>query len=183
MSVDPLFVQDRETLKAKLRLSGSTSTDAEAILDDAILNARIGFFDSLGSHRINKIKATPLSDNPSTAADIMRARAAIAEVKWVRMLLLRALPSLFVDGSGVALTAWNDEAMIREKGQSELWKEINRLQDEVNDALKDLTGEKPPDAGTIWASSLGPSRPPRPYDSIRPYRDGVLNGSRLDVFA
>jgi hypothetical protein len=173
---NPVFHANRAALKSKLRLTGSAAQDAEAILDQTIQEVRIGFYDFLGSSRVEKILAMPFSENPTTREGVMRLKAMTTETKWVKMLLLRALPVLFMDASGDSLEAWNDEAMTRQASQSDLAREINRLNTDVQDALKDLRGDQPVDPGVIAVTTIeSDRRTPRPGDSIRKFRRGVLN--------
>jgi hypothetical protein len=163
----PLFNIDLDTLKGKLRLSGTAQADAEAIIEQKLSEVRVGFYDSLGVSRIGQLLAIPLEDSPTTAAGIMRLKAANTEVQWIKLLLFRALPTMFIDSSGSALQVWNEEGFTRQASQSDLSREINRLQAEVNDALKDLKGNQPVDAGVIEAATIGPAcPPPRPFGSL-----------------
>jgi len=169
MSVAPLFNADMESLKSKLRLSGAKSNDAQALIETAVQDARVGFYDRLGSSRIAEIVGYGLDNAPTTTNGLLRLKAANTEVKWVRALLIRSMPSLFIDGSqAAALKAWNEEGLTRNAGQSELNREVERLMTEVDLALAGMeTGT--PEEGENSVSLIGPDETqPSPFESITP---------------
>lgn len=177
MAVTPLFIADTATLLAKLRLTGvKASSDCMRIVDDVILQVRLGFLDFLGQDRISAITGITYTDAPTDADGAMRLRANIAESSWVRLHLLRRLPLQFMDAGGKTRETWNDEGLTRDAANMEA--EIKRLELEVQDLLADLTGEQDPDEGTLNVSVIGPDRrPPVPGETAfgrRRYRSGFF---------
>lgn len=183
----PLFVADEATLKASLRLSAvpASATDTEAIIDEAILRARLRFYRTLGTGRVTAILATAYTDQPTTEDEVIRALAATVEVKMVHCQLLRALPNTYMDASGDVNARWNEEAPTRERGFSELDAELMRCEREITAALDDLiepdlggcTGLKVYDGTPDLQTSFPPNTPrvgltlKPPYHSRRPSTD------------
>ena len=125
----PLFHADLPSLKATLRLSGlGAGTDADAILESALLTVRTGFYREFGKARIDEIVAMPVEATPNTDAGILRATARVTEQMWVRVALIDSMPMLFADAS--ADTGWNDEGTFRddpatrETLRARLWRQV-----------------------------------------------------------
>jgi hypothetical protein len=173
MATAPLFVADVATLKSKLRLSGVPSaSDADDIINEAILIARTGFYRELGSATVGQIVATAFVEDPESEAEIRRATANLLEVKWVRMELMRLLPMLFVDGSANQQQVYHDEAAFREATQMQLDDERRRLANDIELGLELLRGSSDPgsDQKQLLVDSVTPTKAPqRPGDSILPY--------------
>jgi hypothetical protein len=138
----PLFVADEATLKSRLRLSAvpASALDTEAIVDQAILDARVRFYRHLGATRVAAILTTAFTETPTTDAQVVRALAFSTEVKMVRCILMRTLPNTFMDASGDVDHRWNEEAPIREMG-AEREQELDRCDREVEAALLELEGD------------------------------------------
>ena len=138
----PLFVADEPTLKSALRLSSvpASALDTEAIIDEAILRARLRFYRDLGVARTNVLVALPYTALPTTEDEVLRALANTVEVKMVKCQLLRDLPNTFMDASGDVNARWNEEAPTRERGSFELDAELARCELEIVAALTDLAG-------------------------------------------
>jgi hypothetical protein len=136
----PLFVADEATLKSALRLSAvpASALDTEAVIDEAILRARLRFYRDLGAARTNELAALTFTDQPTTDEEVLRALANTVEVKMVKCQLLRDLPHTFMDASGDVNARWNEEAPVREYGFSDLEAELKRCEDEIVAALVDL---------------------------------------------
>jgi hypothetical protein len=136
----PLFVADEATLKAALRLSAvpASALDTEAIIDEAILRARLRFYRDLGVVRTNVLVALPYTETPTTEDGVIRALANTVEVKMVKCQLLRDLPNTFMDASGDVNSRWNEEAPTRERGSFELNDELARCEQEIVADLVDL---------------------------------------------
>lgn len=168
---DPLFIADLPTLKALMRLTGVPDSrgDTLAILDEAILNARLEFYRRLGEQRVSALVATTFVPNPTTADDILRALANVVEADLVYVQLLRKLPNLFMDASGAAQRVWNEEAPFRERGGTPLDKEINRRLDKIEENFQMLAEEESlAEESTIKTFDGTPThRPPRPGDTLR----------------
>lgn len=142
----PLFIVDEATLKTKLRLSAVpiSAADTEAIIDEAILRARVRFYRELGVNRTNTIVALAFTETPTTEDEVIRALANTVEVKMVYCELLRLLPNTFMDASGDVDKRWNEEAPTRERGSSEMSDELRRCEGEIANGLQELAD---PDLG------------------------------------
>ena len=157
MAVETLFAASTSSLKAALRLSGAAQADSLVIIDQAIQEVRIGFYESLGQARVAEIRTATLVDNPSDSTQIARAKAAQTEIMWVRLLLLRRLPSLFVDGGGNASQVWNEEAMLRPYGKSDQEREIERLLAEVQNNVASLASGGVTEQPQVQVAVIGPA--------------------------
>jgi hypothetical protein len=142
MVTSPLFGVALADLKTRLRLTGvETTSDAEQVIDEAILTVRMGFQRRLNFARIAEIEAFSSTANPDDEQETLHALARVTQVKWVRKELLRTLPTLFMDASGEARDAWNEEAPFRQSGPSERDVEVARLDSEIEANLQILAGE------------------------------------------
>ena len=156
MAVAPLFVTDMTTLKAALRLTGAAASDAVAMINQAVLDARLGFIRRLGLSRCDTIAAVTFDDSPDTELEVLKALAVSTEIKWVRLNLMRVLPTAFMDGSAPTQT-WNQEAPFRSASRSDLSTEMQKLESEIGEALDLLEGEDAiADEKTINGTSIGP---------------------------
>lgn len=170
---DPLFVQDLDTLKKLVRLSGvpASREDTLAILDEAILNARLEFYRRLGRQRVTNLVGMAFVSNPTTEDEVVRALANVVETDLVYVQLLRKLPNLFQDASGDAQRRWNEEAPFRERGGTPLQKEIQTRLDKIEENMELLAEEESiPDETQIKTfDGTRLTRAPRPGDSLRPF--------------
>lgn len=168
--MSPLFVPSLDQLKAALRLTGTASHDALAIIDRAVRLARIGFYDRLGTSRVSELLNTAYEESPTSEAGILRLKAAEAEVSWVRMILLREMPVLLMPAQPQVQEIWNQEGLTRSADHFSLEREIGRLQTEIENALADLSaGMAKAKDSTVSGGAMEPdTTPPRPFDSIRP---------------
>lgn len=175
MAINSLFFQNVNALKATLRLSGTANSDGLAIIDAAIQQTRVGFYDTLGALRISQLLALTLTENPTDIDGILRLKASLCESSWVRMLLLRKMPLLFIDGSSKTREIWNEEALTRE-AQKDIDSEIARLATEIQDFLTDLASGTAEES-ILNISSIGPDRkPPRVGQSafLGPYTKSIF---------
>lgn len=136
----PLFLTDEAALKERLRLSAvpASALDTEAIIDEAILRARVRFYSDLGAARTNVLVALPFTETPTTEDEILRAICNTTEVKLVYCELLRLLPNTFMDASGDVNSRWNEEAPTRERGSFDMDTELARCDNEVVEAMLKL---------------------------------------------
>jgi len=164
MAITSLFI-DLDVLKARVGLSNATQADQLAKLNQALQEVRIGFYKSLGAARISQLLAVASSDAPATSSQIDRTLTETTEVNWVKMLLLRSMPSFYM--TAAVGQAWNEENLTQSTDQFAASKEINRLNTEIQSALSSLMGEDEDD-GQAVASCIGPlTTQPRPGESIR----------------
>lgn len=142
MAVVPLFVASANSLKAELRLSGVVAgTDAQQILEAAMLQARAGLYSRLGVTRIDYLQTLPVVDAPSTADQVLRSIASMCEALWVRCILLDKLPVVFMDNSGGDIEFLNQEGTFRSITLERLNAERQRCQMQIEEWLALLAGE------------------------------------------
>lgn len=141
MVTTPTFVVNTDTLRSQLRLSGQpTGGDGEAQFGAALLEVRSGFIRELGATRVIVLQALAFSENPITADQALRAVANLTEVKWMKAVLIRVLPMLFMDASADQTQIYHDEAAFREASALQLDAERIRLENEVAINLQLLAG-------------------------------------------
>lgn len=138
---NPVFIASTTTLKAQLRLTGAAQPDALAMIDTGIMQARIYLYRVLGAARVTAIQAYGFNENATTDNEISRLKANNAELALVRMNLLRTMPTLFMDASGVKREAWNEEGFARRSNQREVQDEIDRLQLDIDTWLTELAAD------------------------------------------
>lgn len=141
---NPLFVADLPTLKSLLRMTEvpSDSTDALAILDEGILQARLQFYRRLGTTRVGQLLAITYDANPTTEDEVLRALANTVEVKLVLCHLLRRLPNTWMDASGDIHKRWNEEAPVRELSPTQILDRLAACQNEIEEDMQILAGEE-----------------------------------------
>lgn len=183
MASTPLFVTDVATLKSKLRLSGvPAASDADDIIDEAVLTVRAGFYRELGKTTVDQVLALPFVANPTTDNEVKRATANLIEVKWVRAELMRALPLMFMDGNADQTQIYHDEAAFREASQRQLDDERGRLMNDVENGLELLRGSSDPGhtQKNLFVTDISPdTTPQRPGDTIRPYGSTLWRGGNV----
>lgn len=142
---NPLFVPDFDTLRRELRLSGVKVTeDADDIIRRATLEVRMRIAERVPASIITTILATTYKPTPdvSSEAEMKRALAYLLEVKWVRLVLMRTLPSMFMDNSGGITEAWNEEGAFRKRLTEDLEREARDCQVSIETWLEILNGEQ-----------------------------------------
>lgn len=172
MPIEPLFVSDMDTLKSRLRLSGASSADALAIIDQAVEDVRVRLLSDergLGVDLCVKLRAIAYAENSLDADTIRRTRANSLEVKMVRALLLRRMPTLFMDGSGVVQEVWNEEPITRARPDV-IAREIEALEQEIADDLDALLDEEQDSDNDAFVIEPDET-PPLAFDTIRPIHD------------
>ena len=170
-----LFAPSDAWIKARLRLTSVpvSSTDTLAIVDEAIVNARLEFFRRLGGTRVSRLLAFSVVAEPTSDEEVLRALASLTEVKLVRVALLRELPNAFMDASGDLQKRWNEEPF-RERPRSDREREVSRLNDEIEQAMQMLArdeGEAPGDERSVFVYDGTPedaSSIPLPGDTLIP---------------
>lgn len=167
MAVVPLFIGTIAELKQRLRLSGVNETDdAQAIIEDAVREVRLGLIDDLGLSLITTLVAVSFTETPATSDEVRRFRAEMAELFWIRALLVERLPQLFVDSSGTTKQVWNDDGLVRDVGTGSIRRQARDLMRKVRDYVAFLNGT---DTGELTIFVAVPdTAPQRPGDSIKP---------------
>jgi hypothetical protein len=162
--MQPLFVADLDTLKAALRLSAipAGSADVAAMLGDAVSQVRVRLYGRLGLALAAELVAIAPSSAPTTVEGLRRSLAESVEIRMVRVVLMRTLPTVFMDAGGGARKAWNEEALWRESPAKELERHIAALNASIEDDMGLLTGESEFGAhGTVHTYDGTPDvRPP-----------------------
>lgn len=192
MATAPLFVADLATLKPKLRLSGvPTISDADDIINEAILVTRQKFYRELGVARITALLVLPFVETPSTNDQILRAVANSTEVLMVRCELMSMMPMMFMDGNADQNQIMQDEALFRDSTSSQLEQMRMQCELEIQQNMDLLAGdEEIASESTIRIDSPGVSQPvidtttasrPYPGDSILPatIKSGLLRNRTL----
>lgn len=139
----PLFVESLETMKSQLRLSGvPAGRDANEIISDAVLEAKVGFYRKLGEGRVSYLLGVTYTENPTSSAERLRVIANLTEVKWCRLILMRTLPVMFMDGNNATLQTWNEESAFRGMTREDILLETKRLENEITENLDLLSGSE-----------------------------------------
>lgn len=119
MAIEPLFIADRATLLAKLRLTGTVSEDANAVIDEVVQKVRLAFYDELGATQVAYLKSITYVENPTTEADVLRAVANSCEVQWCRCWLLTDMPLIFLGTGTAAQEAWNTDGFTQQHARED----------------------------------------------------------------
>jgi hypothetical protein len=166
MAVESLFNASRESLLKRVRINKADDEATLALVDMAISEVRTGFYSSLGASRIAQILAGTVVENPTSAAELLRATAANTEALWVTWLLAPRLPYLFMDNKASVGDAFNDEPLTRDSnaGQKRFLDNLKAQVDVGLSALKEPAGTE---AGLFKASSIGPDSPDLVFDRFR----------------
>lgn len=141
---NPLFVTDLPTMQAELRLSGvpSVGEDTNNIIATALLEVRTGFYRRLGTARVGTLVAITGNANPTTTNEILRALAAVVEIKWTYTLLMDRMPVMWMDDSGSAWQRFNEQGTFRKTTLREREDMRKRYMVEIEDAMQLLSGEQ-----------------------------------------
>ena len=162
----PLFVPTLSELQKSLRLSQVPSdNDALAMIENAIAEVRVEFYQVLGSTAVSVLRSYTSTKTPDTTQELLRKQAETTEVKMVRLRLMRTLPMLFMDGSSQTQT-WNDEAAFRELGDKLLAAEIRRLESEIQSSLERLKDQDLASGAVASGQLIEPDDYTDPGDTI-----------------
>ena len=146
-----------------------TGKDGEAIFFAAIIEARTGFLRRLGIDRVAEIVAYSSTETPTTNNEAVRLIAEVAEIKWVRMVLMRTTTTVTLDGAGGSYSDYHHEAPFRETGPFERNIELKKLQEEINEAIDVLSEDEiiPNEVTGARLALIEPdTTPPLPGSSI-----------------
>lgn len=178
MAVVPLFVENIDTLRSAVKMSGSTQVDTETAINRAIQNTRVAIYQALGSTKVATILSYTYNENPSTDNELTRVTANNLEVNMVKLLLVRELPMLFMDSSSNVDQVWNEEGLLRNSSQTQTRELIEFLQSEIDEALSVLSSGE--EIGNVQAFNVGPTTTPdRPGASVRSATGGMFGGGYL----
>jgi|GEM_PF-5978799 len=161
VALKPLFVRAEapltalEVLKRELRLSGvPEESDAEALINQAVRECRVGFYRRLGATLISTYANQELVEDPNTDLEYKAYLAELTEIRWVKLLLLNRLPILFEDSSGEEGEAWNTEGTFRKSDRAALEQLKLQLASQVESALRVLSGEQEMENTSNWNITL-----------------------------
>jgi len=123
--MDPLFVEDLDTLKANLRLSGAdttTDSDFDTLLQRAVRSVRVFFRKHLSQARIEKIQAVLQASpvDPDEDDEYLRELAELTEINQTWIELSYLMPVLFMDASAGSGEVYEEEGGFRRTAQEEL---------------------------------------------------------------
>lgn len=173
--VMPLFNPNRMHLISALRLRETPQGEnVQDVIDEAIQSVKTGFYRRLGPAAIASIQETPFTRNPKTLGDQIRLLAAVTETKWVRMELLRTMPTSFMDGNSVD-QQWQHEPAFRVATIERNAKEASIIRQEIEQSLDVLAGRTEfGESQMAQVITYGPDGPVTgPGDTLRP---GVQGG-------
>lgn len=155
MASKPVFSKSRSNLLERLRLKDlDPKSAANAIIDTAITEVRVSFYNELGATRVAELTGFDVTDNPETSEELQRADAVICEVKWVRVKLMQVLKIFFADESGGAQQEWNELGILRDAGGNDDSLVENLLSD-IGDTLERLKTKDVKAKRQVRASSFG----------------------------
>lgn len=112
----------------------------DAVIDQAVLEARTELYSRLGATKIGEILAEPFTETPTTDAQLLIALGATTEIKIARRNLFSTLNPLWMEGSGSARHSWNETPLARQQGTREIEAELERLNADIDGALGLLSG-------------------------------------------
>lgn len=174
MAIEPVFNTTVDSIRQRLKLSGATQSDTITAIEQAVREVRVGLYEELGSARVDEILTFSSTDNPTTNEELVRARAEQTEVAWVKLILVRELPVIFMDSSGNTSQIWNEESLTRDASSADLNELAKVLESRVHKGLEDLVGSFEPGQGAV--DLIGPSStPPRPGSTVFPPWSGGSN--------
>jgi hypothetical protein len=157
MAVEPLYTADKDEFLKKIRLLTAKSEQTLAVIDVAISEVRVGFFNAITSDRALEIAGFADSDNPTTEEEILKSTAAVAEVQWVTAILIELLPNLFMDGKVEVNQVWNEEPLTR--NSSELLEYKDSLLAKVQVLLGRLEEPENDNTGPVKVNLIGREEP------------------------
>lgn len=130
--VAPLFNTDLLTLYKRVRVDTVDDNNTGALIEQAVTEVRLGFYNRLGRTRAQTIAGYAIVDNPSTDEEGLRALAAAAEAIWLMWLLLQRLPHLFLDNKASVGDDWNDVPLTRDTADEDM---LNRLKAQLDEYI------------------------------------------------
>lgn len=142
MSATPLFVEDLAAVLSALRLTDlREGSDAVVIVEQALRAARVRFYQRLGPTTVQAIVETDYVEDPTTGAEMKRYVGNLCEVELVRLQLLDRMPVIFMDASGSAREAFNNEGAFRSMDPAALAQIRQRIEAQVENWFAVMAGE------------------------------------------
>lgn len=174
---DPVFVSSLAVMKQSLRLSGvPTGSDADVMVQSALMQVRAGFYSRLGLARVAALVAISSVANPTTNDGILRGIAEETEVMWTRCLLLDRLPLQFMDSSGAEQEILNQEGTTRSMSAEVLREQKLACKAQIEEWLDILSGDvELGDVGSGRVHTQGDQTP-------RMFPNGTLGGANKRLF-
>lgn len=142
MTVTPLFLEDMAAVQTALRLTDlREGSDAVSILEQGVRAARVRFYQRLGPSTVAAILETVYTEAPEDADEMKRMIGNLCEVELVRLHLLDRMPVIFMDASGSAREAFNNEGAFRSMDPDTLAQIRVRIEAQIENWLAVLAGE------------------------------------------
>ena len=139
MAVEGLF-SDRASILKKVRSSDLEIT--EGVIDTTLQQTRVNIYSSLGATLVATLIALPIVENPTTEDGINKLTAINLEVNLANISLLRRLPIATIEQVDDTRELFNDDPLTR--NAYELGKHLDWLEEQVENAIKDLLELEPP---------------------------------------
>ena len=152
MAVEPLYNATLETLLKRTRIDTADDDQTNALVTQSVTEVRLGFYRSLGRDRAKAIAGYPLTDNPDTDEEILRARGAAVETLWLTWLLAQRLPFLFMDNRASTGDIFNDEPLTRDAAKLQDF--LDALKEQIDEGLGELTEPEDTNAGAVKVTAL-----------------------------
>lgn len=111
--VIPLFQTRIEVLKV-IRMYTAVDEQTNALMDHAITDVRLEFYNALGSDRVVQIQGYYSIANPVTEEELVKTSAKLAEAYWVMYKLIPLLPVNFLENNYNVRENFNEEPLTRD---------------------------------------------------------------------
>ena len=154
---NPLFLSDFDELLVALRLDGligdTNVASEERMVEEALRRARLGIVKRLGLDAVSDLQAIPFEANPSTNDEYRRMSANSMEILWTKKILLCDFNVFFLESSGDAREAFNEEGLLRNMTPEKVKELIACVSGQLEAILDDIEGT---DRTKIGARTFGP---------------------------
>lgn len=150
--IDPLY-NTKAGLLNRIRMATVSDPQVLSVVNMAITEVRLAFYNALGSSRALEIAAYTASDTPTTTEQILKGIAQVAEALWVTALLVDQLPYMVLDNSSNVRDEFNDEPLTRDSRAIAKYKD--NLMSRINKMLGKLENPENAYAGDFQVFSCG----------------------------
>lgn len=187
MSALPVFWNEavepatKDGLLKALRLEQAISGNIAEAVDAELQGVRVDLYVRLGEEVINQLLALTYEENPTTLDGVLRLRASELERLMLKVRLLVALPTLFLDSSGSEQMVWNEDGFSRNTGNLRLDDLIKALQDKITNLIDEIINGGLDSGGGVKVEVIGPEEPfvagsslRRQYSALERARKGYL---------
>jgi hypothetical protein len=157
---------DRAELLKSLRLEKATAGNIDDVIDAEIKAVRVGLYSHLGEARVAELLAIPYEENATTLNKILRLKAHEAERLWLKLGLLRSLPTMFMDSSADQRQTWNDDGFTRNAGDGDLERMKTHLKSKVAMLLDQLASTSEATSPKLSATNIEPEKTFKPGQTV-----------------